>query len=41
MVEAYRRKCLIISADLRKEDFCKAAVNKVIKDPNGGELING
>lgn len=40
-VEAYVKKCLIISGDLRKEDFYKAGVIKAIKDPNGGGVING
>jgi NAD(P)-dependent dehydrogenase (short-subunit alcohol dehydrogenase family) len=31
-VEAYGRKCLLIPGDLRKEDFCKEAVNKAVKE---------
>lgn len=31
-VESYGRKCLLIPGDLRKEDFCKEAVNKAVKE---------
>jgi len=31
-IEAYGRKCLLIAGDLRKEEFCKEAVNKAVKE---------
>lgn len=30
-IERYGRKCLLIRGDLRKEDFCKEAIDKTIK----------
>lgn len=30
-IEEYGRKCLLIRGDLRKEDFCKEAVDKAVK----------
>lgn len=31
-IESYGRKCLLIRGDLRKEDFCKEAIDKTIKE---------
>jgi NAD(P)-dependent dehydrogenase (short-subunit alcohol dehydrogenase family) len=31
-IEEYGRKCLLIRGDLRKEDFCKEAIDKAIKE---------
>jgi len=31
-IEAYGRKCLLIAGDLRKEEFCKEAINKAVKE---------
>jgi NAD(P)-dependent dehydrogenase (short-subunit alcohol dehydrogenase family) len=31
-IEEYGRKCLLIRGDLRKEDFCKQAVDKAVKE---------
>ena len=31
-IESYGRNCLLIPGDLRKEDFCKEAVNKAVKE---------
>ncbi|MGN6530345.1 MAG: SDR family oxidoreductase [Ginsengibacter sp.] len=31
-IEAYGRKCLLIRGDLRKEDFCKEAVDKAVQE---------
>ncbi len=30
-IESYGRKCLLIRGDLRKEDFCKEAIDKAVK----------
>jgi NAD(P)-dependent dehydrogenase (short-subunit alcohol dehydrogenase family) len=31
-IEEYGRKCLLIRGDLRKEDFCKQAIDKAVKE---------
>ena len=31
-IEAYDRKCLLIPGDLRRESFCKKAINKAVKE---------
>ncbi|MGN6539774.1 MAG: SDR family oxidoreductase [Ginsengibacter sp.] len=31
-IESYGRKCLLLKGDLRKEEFCKDAVNRTVKE---------
>ena len=31
-IESYGRKCLLLRGDLRKEDFCKEAIDKAVKE---------